>query len=73
MAPTSIQQKVVFAHDLGQSENQKLLDYYPVRRIWLLTFDGVRIMLAPYPGLRVDDGITSRRAKWPGSSRAPQG
>jgi hypothetical protein len=33
------QQQVVFAHDLGTEDNRALLNYYPDRTAWLLTFD----------------------------------
>jgi hypothetical protein len=42
-------QRVVFAHDLGKTENEMLLHYYSGRRAWLLTFDGDRLTLTPYP------------------------
>jgi hypothetical protein len=41
-------QKIVFAHDLGMKENQEILDYYPSRRKWLLTFEGDRLQISPY-------------------------
>lgn len=41
-------QKVVFAHDLGAKENKQLLNYYPSRHAWLLTFSGDTAHLRPY-------------------------
>ena len=34
-------QKVVLAHDFGQEQDRALLNYYPDRTSWLLTFDPV--------------------------------
>lgn len=31
--------KIVWARDMGEAENQELLDYYPERRVWLLEPD----------------------------------
>ncbi len=46
-------QRVVFAHDLGRSQNQALLDYYTNRTAWLLSFDenSAEEHLQPYPSL----------------------
>jgi hypothetical protein len=44
-------QRIVFAHDLGLEQNRALLDYYPRRHVWLLTFNDVRIRLLPYSNL----------------------
>jgi hypothetical protein len=32
-------QRVIFAHDLGEQENQALLRYYSGRQVYMLTFD----------------------------------
>ena len=43
-------QKVVLAHDFGPEQDRALLDYYPGRTAWLLTFDPVGTEhLNPYP------------------------
>ncbi|MBV8436953.1 MAG: hypothetical protein JOY95_05510 [Silvibacterium sp.] len=46
-------QKVIWANDLGADRNRELLNYYPDRTVWLLTFDPDnpdRYFLNPYPG-----------------------
>ncbi len=40
--------RVVWAHDLGSSEDQKLLRYYPDRTAWLLEPDAMPPKLGPY-------------------------
>jgi len=40
--------RVVWAHDLGPSENEKLLRYYPDRKAWLLEPDAKPVRLKPY-------------------------
>ncbi len=44
-------QRIIFAHDLGLEQDRALLDYYPRRRAWLLTFNGLRLQLSPYSNL----------------------
>ena len=44
-------QRIVFAHDLGIEQNRALLDYYPRRRVWLMTFDDLKIHFSPYSNL----------------------
>jgi hypothetical protein len=41
-------QQVIFAHDLGDSENMALRRHYPKRRMWLLTLSGRTSTLSPY-------------------------
>jgi len=43
-------QRVVFAHDFGPEQDQALLQYYPDRTVWLLTFDPISGLehLQPY-------------------------
>ncbi len=45
-------QRVVFAHDFGPEQDQALLNYYPARTDWLLTFDPASGLehLDPYAG-----------------------
>jgi len=40
---------VVWAADLGDAENQKLIEYYPTRRAWLVEPDARPPQIAPYP------------------------
>ncbi|MGB7759263.1 MAG: hypothetical protein WBL61_05510, partial [Bryobacteraceae bacterium] len=40
---------VVWAADLGYAENQKLIEYYPTRRVWLAKPDARPPQIAPYP------------------------
>ena len=40
---------VVWANDLGYTENQKLIGYYPTRRVWLVEPDARPPQIAPYP------------------------
>ncbi len=40
--------KIVWAHDLGEQNNRKLLDYYPGRKAWLLEPDAIPPRLRPY-------------------------
>ncbi len=39
---------VVWAHDLGSTENQKLLEYYPNRKAWLVEPDAIPPRLSAY-------------------------
>jgi hypothetical protein len=41
-------QKIVWARDLGPTENKKLLQYYRERRVWLLEPDTQPVRLTPY-------------------------
>ena len=40
---------VVWAADLGYAENQKLIEYYPMRRVWLVEPDAKPPQIVPYP------------------------
>ncbi|MGA2038333.1 MAG: hypothetical protein ABSH42_03570 [Bryobacteraceae bacterium] len=40
---------VVWAADLGYEENQKLIEYYPMRRVWLVEPDAKPPQIVPYP------------------------
>jgi hypothetical protein len=44
-------ERIIFAHDLGLEQNRALLEYYPRRRVWLMTFNGVKVYLSPYSNL----------------------
>jgi hypothetical protein len=39
---------VVWAADLGEEENRKLIEYYPTRRAWLVEPDAVPLEIKPY-------------------------
>jgi hypothetical protein len=41
-------ERIVWARDLGSSEDQKLLHYYPDRVAWLLEPDATPPKLSPY-------------------------
>jgi hypothetical protein len=45
-------QTVVFARDLGTDENEKLREYYPDRKAWLLEPDATPPKLTPYQALK---------------------
>jgi hypothetical protein len=40
---------VVWVADLGYEENQKLIEYYPTRRVWLVEPDARPPQIVPYP------------------------
>ncbi len=40
--------QTVWANDLGAEENNKLVQYYPARKVWLLEPDAHPISLVPY-------------------------
>ncbi len=40
--------RTVLANDLGAVENEKLIHYYPHRKLWLLEPDAKPVMLTPY-------------------------
>ena len=40
--------KIVWARDLGGQENEKLLQYYPGRKPWMLYPDARPVRLIPY-------------------------
>ena len=44
-------QRVIFAHDFGPEQDRALLNYYPDRSVWLLTFDpsSGQEHIEPYP------------------------
>jgi hypothetical protein len=43
--------RVVWALDLGASQNDKLKAYYPDRKVWLMEPDALPPRLAPYPAV----------------------
>ena len=42
--------KIVWARDMGRSENQELLQYYANRKVWLLEPDHPHAQLQPLRG-----------------------
>ena len=49
-APDIDRSKVVWARDMGQSQNRELIDYYKDRKVWLLEVGSTSSDLIPYPG-----------------------
>ncbi len=41
--------KVVWAHDMGSTQNEELIRYFPDRQVWLLNPEEHEIQLTPYP------------------------
>src|SRR5206468_11865438 len=41
--------RVIWAHDLGDTRNRALMDYYAGRRFWMLVVDTPKVDLSPYP------------------------
>ncbi len=39
--------EIVWAHDLGKEENEKLIKYYPDRKVWLMMADDYPVKLRP--------------------------
>jgi len=52
-------QTVVFARDLGSSENEKLRSYYPDRKAWLLEPDVRPPKLSPYQSIETQQQLTT--------------
>jgi hypothetical protein len=47
--PDPAQSKIVWAHDMGDTENQELIRLYPNRHVWFIDkIDGINV-LTPYP------------------------
>ena len=46
--------RIVYADDLGDTENETLLDYYPSRSAWLLEPDALPPRLEPYRPQRIE-------------------
>jgi hypothetical protein len=42
--------KVVWAHDMGSSRNNELIDYFHDRHAWLVEADETPLRVSPYPG-----------------------
>ena len=53
-------QRVVWAHDMGQEKNQELIDYYRNRRVWLLYADDQPPKLVPYGSA---EGLSAEQKK----------
>jgi hypothetical protein len=43
--------KVVWARDMGESQNQELLNYFPNRRAWRIAGDDPHPQIEPYMAL----------------------
>ena len=50
-------QRVVWARDLGTSENETLRRYYPDRTVWLFEADATPLKLIPYSATEVAPGV----------------
>ena len=46
--------RIVWADDLGDTENETLLDYYPARAAWMLEPDALPARLEPYNPQRIE-------------------
>ena len=51
--------KVIWANDMGATENQKLLSHYRDRKVWLVQPDLSPLAFAPYPP-RLEDAVISQ-------------
>jgi hypothetical protein len=52
--------KVIWARDMGDAENQELIDYYSNRRVWLVQPDFPSAEVIPYPVAHQDTVASSR-------------
>ena len=52
--------KVIWAHDLGPGENQRLIDYFRGRKVWLVDGDSNPPKLIPYKEVARDETIVER-------------
>jgi hypothetical protein len=59
--------KVVWARDMGATQNQELLNYFKDRHVWLLEPDGDQPTVSPYPTL---DRLSTHSAA-PGAGISP--
>jgi hypothetical protein len=52
--------KVVWARDMGEQNNQELLQYFKDRNVWLLEPDESPPKLSPYPAIVREESIKSQ-------------
>lgn len=51
---------VVWAHDMGEAQNQELIRYYEGRQVWLLEPDEDPLRLSPYPSsFKLPDAVAA--------------
>lgn len=54
--PDLAHSRIIWAHDMGDAENQQLIRLYPNRHVWFVDKDDVANPLTPYPGVNDNTG-----------------